>query len=87
VELELIEEKPQKWDNQSDAYKTGIEFLFRNNLLTTFGDFVLQDQSPIYDEKNSRPKMGTTSSGYGSSVSKPNFTSLLKLIVIMVGDL
>lgn len=68
----------------SEAFKLGIEHCFKAKLLTKFGDFMLQEDSPIHDAKNARPKMGAAS--VYSSASKPNFTNLLKVTMTMIAQ-
>ena len=86
IEQEVKDDKAQKWDSESDAYKIGMEYFFKEGFLTILGDFVLQEESPLYKEAKARPKMGSSSQIYGSLLLKPNFGSLLKLLVIMVGE-
>ena len=76
VEKEIETGKSQPLQRESEAYKIGMEYAFKEGLLSKFGDFMLQEDSPLHDRLKPRPKMGSTTSLYGSS-SKPNFTPLL----------
>jgi len=58
--------KSTKYDAESEAYKVGVEVFFKQGLLTILGDFVLQEDSPMYKDTDMRPRMGQTSSLYSS---------------------
>jgi len=36
------------WNRDSDGYKIGMTEYFRNDFLTTLGDFILQEASPLF---------------------------------------
>jgi len=39
-----------EFDTNSEAYKTGVEMYFINNMIMHLGDFVLREKSPYHDE-------------------------------------
>jgi hypothetical protein len=86
IELEEDATKAVPVDPTSEAYQVGMELYFKMGLLTMFGDFVLQEESPLWNETDDRAKMGTTSSISSAYSVTPNFSSLLKLITTMISD-
>jgi len=66
----------KEFNSDSDAYKTGVEIYFINNMIQHLGDFVLQEKSPYSKEGQQRVSMSTS---YGA----PNFSSPLKTIITM----
>jgi hypothetical protein len=77
---------PPSFDQEGKAYQIGMELFFKNNMITMLGDFVLQEDSPLFDEKEERPKMGMSSTMYSSYSTQPNFGPILRLIMIMISD-
>ena len=63
----------------SEECKTGIELFFTYNMIRYLGDFILQENSPYNEPGQPRVQMG---GAYGS----PNFSYLLKLIILMISD-
>lgn len=76
---EEIDNDVVKPDSESEAYKTGIELFFVFKMIKNLGDFILQENSPYHDDTQVRIGMG---GNYGS----PNFSSILKLIIIMISE-
>lgn len=76
---EEIENESDKYDTESEAYKIGIELFFANDMIKHLGDFILQENSPYHEFGQVRVTMGGT---YGN----PNFSAILKLIIIMISD-
>lgn len=66
-------------DSSSEAYKIGVELYFKNNMIKHLGDFVLQENSPYHEAGRDLVSMAAS---YGS----PNFSALLKTIIVMVSD-
>ena len=44
----------KEFNSDSDAYKTGVEIYFINNMIQHLGDFVLQEKSPYSKEGQQR---------------------------------
>ena len=66
-------------DFEGDAYKTGVELYFLYDMIHYLGDFILQENSPYYEAGQMRIQMGGT-------YSSPNFSKVLKTIIMMVSD-
>ena len=76
---EDIELDRTKHDESSEAFKVGTELFFKYEMIHHLGDFILQENSPYNEVGQIRQQMGGT---YGS----PNFSAILKLIIIMVSS-
>ena len=66
------------FDKEGEAYKLGIGFYYRKNMLEVLGDFVLGDKSPMAGMQQ-RVQMGT-------SYTKPSFGPLMGTITTMMTD-
>lgn len=64
---------------ESESCKLGIEIYFKYNMIRYLGDFILQESSPYQAEGQTRVPMG---GNYGN----PNFSALLKTIILMISD-
>ena len=76
---EDIDTGKEAHDPNSDAFKTGVELFFVYNMIRYLGDFILQENSPYNEPGQVRPQMG---GAYGS----PNFSAILKSIILMISD-
>mmetsp|Transcript_389 Transcript_389/g.527 ORF Transcript_389/g.527 Transcript_389/m.527 type:complete len:148 (-) Transcript_389:1464-1907(-) len=76
---EDIAEGLSEYDAESEAYKIGVELYFQNNMIKYLGDFVLQENSPYHEPDRELVSMAAS---YGT----PNFSALLKTIIVMVSD-
>lgn len=80
VENELQEPTASDgFDPNSEACKIGMHFYHSQNILERILDFILGDSSPIKQPGEKRVQMG-------SSFVSPNFTSLIKLVTVMMTD-
>lgn len=41
-----------RWNRKSSGYQVGLTEYFRTDFLTTLGDFILQDKSPLFRGQN-----------------------------------
>lgn len=64
---------------QSEAFKIGMTYYFRVKMVEIIGDFLLGDKSPFLKEGETRPTMG-------GSYTQANFTQIMKLFNIMMGQ-
>ena len=64
---------------KSESARVGLEYYFKQNVLERLMDFILQDASPLRQPGEKRIAMG-------SSFVSVNFTSLIKLITIMMSE-
>lgn len=69
----------ENYNAESEEFKTGIELYFIYNMIRYLGDFILQENSPYNEPGQTRTSMG---GAYGS----PNFSWLLKTIILMISD-
>ena len=76
---EDIENEKEKFDTNSEAYKVGVELFFKYDMIRWLGDFVLQENSPYHEPGQMRIQMG-------GAYSNPNFSAVLKLLIIMISD-
>ena len=76
---EDIDADRNRIDKEGEPYLVGIELFFMHNMIRYLGDFVLQENSPYFDAGQIRTQMG---GNYGN----PNFSSVLKIIILMISD-
>lgn len=74
-----IDTTAEVYDLKSESARIGLEYYFKHNVLERLLDFILQDASPLRQPGERRVTMG-------SSFVSVNFTSLVKLITIMMAD-
>ena len=71
--------KSRNYDRESLGYQIGMTEFARTDFITTIGDFVLQDNSPLYKISEYRVTMG-------NYYTQPDFDKAFMLITIMMSD-
>ena len=77
VESEIGMKQP--WNRESNGYQIGMMEFCRSDFLVQLGDFVLQDNSPLYTATDFRVQMG-------NYYIQPDFDKALYLITILMSD-
>ena len=77
VDLEIGAKQP--WTRESSGYQIGMMELCRSDFLVQLGDFILQDNSPLYSGTEFRIQMG-------NYYIQPDFDKALYLITILMSD-
>lgn len=67
------------WNRESDGYQVGMTEYLRNDFLAVLGDFILQENSPLYRGTEYRIQMG-------NYYIQPDFEKALLLITIMMSE-
>ena len=76
---EDIENSMESPDQESEAYKVGVELYFIFDMIRHLGDFILQENSPYNEPGQVRTSMG---GNYGN----PNLSKVLKTVIMMIND-
>lgn len=76
---EEIDQQKEIPNQESEAYKVGVELYFLYDMIRHLGDFILQENSPYSEPGQIRQTMG---GNYGN----PNLSKILKTIIMMIKD-
>jgi hypothetical protein len=66
------------FSKESESFKIGMTYFFRENMIVRIGDFILGNKSPFLVEGEQRASMG-------GAYSQPDLTHIMQLFNLMMG--